>query len=234
MFRLQTTLLALSLIGVLLLAAPAAEAAVKAPARKFLAQHDRIVRHAAPAQGVALRTTARMKTELRACPGMHRLPNDGFQQIKSFLYVLLDLIQASAAPYRANIANYANEYKNARYGDPVLDRAARARYKHFKVISELVDVDSCQIVTDWANASWPTDWEPTGAAFTATRVLYNYDFQIPDERALHRRLIKLGVSRKVVARMPEDPIASDRVLDAWDKVCRGLFPLATKQWLQWH
>jgi hypothetical protein len=221
-------------LATLLFAAPAADAAVKPPAKKFLDLNNRIVREAAPKQSGALAVTARMKSELRSCPGMSRLPNDSFQQIKSFLYVLLDLIQESSAPYKTDIARAADEYKNARYGDPVLDRAARARYKHFKLISELKPVDSCQIVTDWADAGWPTDWEPKGEAFANTRALYNYDLQIPDETSLHRRLIKLGVSRKVVARMPEDPIASDRLLDAWDKVCRGLFPRATKEWLQWR
>ena len=227
----RTILPALALAS--LLAAAPAHAAIKPPAKKFIAQHDRIEREFAPRQSVALDITARLGTRLKACPGVNDLPNDGFEQIKSFLYVLLDEIQQSSAPSSADIAKVANEYKNARYGDPVLDRAARARYKHLKVVSELKPVDSCQIITDWAAADWPTDWEPKGDAFTATRALYIPDLQLPDEAALHRRLIKLGASRKVVARMGH-PIASERLLDAWDRVPRKLFPLASKEWLQWR
>lgn len=226
-------LIALLALAATLVAAPNADAAMKPAARKFIAQHERIYASFAPKQAAALETTARLGRELKACPPMGDLPHDGFEQIKSFLYVLLDEIQETAAPFTADILKAANEYKNANYGDPVLNRAARARYRHLKVITELKPIDSCQIITDWANAGWPTSWEPTGAAYDATRDLYKPDIQIPDEAALHRRLRKLGATRAQVAKIGH-PVASEKLLDAWDKVPRSLFPLAGPEWLQWR
>jgi len=220
-------------LAVTIVAAPSANAAMKPAARKFIAQHQRIYASFAPKQATALATTARMGRELKACPPMSDLPHDGFEQIKSFLYVLQDLIQETSAPFTGDIAKVANEYKNASYGDPVLNRAAHARYRHLKTISELKPLDSCQIITDWAAAGWPTSWEPSGAAYDATRALYNPDLQIPDEAALHRRLRKLGASKAQVARIGH-PVASEKLLDAWDKADRALFPLAGPEWLQWR
>ena len=221
-------------LAVLLIAAPAAHAGpLKPPAKKFLAQQDRLVRQFAPDQAGMLSTTARMKTELRKCPALKDLPNDGFEQIKSFLYVLLDLIQESSAPYHDDIVSAMNEYKIADYGDPVLNRAARARYKHLKVISELKPFDSCDVLNGWDKAGWPTDYAPSGDLGDAVRGIYYPDLQLPDETSLVRRLRKLGASPKQLRRISHPEVATT-VLDAWDGVARPMFPLASKKWLQWR
>lgn len=221
-------------LAAVLIAAPAAQAGtLKAPARKFIAQQQRLSRGFAPKQAGMLATTERMKSELRKCPAIKDLPNDGFEQIKSFLYVLLDVIQETSAPYHDDVVSAMNEYRTADYGDPVLNRAARARYRHLKVVSELTPFDSCDVLNGWSKAGWPTDYAPPGALGDSVRGIYYPDLQLPDETSLVRRLRKLGAGPKQLKGISHPEVA-ERVLDAWDAAIRPLFPLASKKWLQWR
>ncbi len=225
--RVLPFMLALSL----LLAMPAGAQAkrMKAPARKFLAQQDRLQKRLAPKEKQMLRDISAMRRRFKACPVLSDLPNDGFQQIKSFLYVLLDMIQETTEPFKDDLAYVARSYRKSSYGDGVLNRAGRERYRHFLTLSELKPFDSCAVLDDWAQAKWPSDWKPTGEAGVASDAMYDPDVQIPDEGALLRRLRKLGASSRQRSRTKNAGI-SERVLDGYDKVLAELFPKVDIEW----
>lgn len=219
-------LLTCSFAALALIAPSAAPAATLKPqAKKFLAQHEAVNARFKPYEGQVLAMIAAKRAELKACPPVRALPEDHYEQIISELYVLLDMIQEAAALAQSDLVASAESYRTASYSDSVLRRAARERYRHLKTVSELKPLDSCQIMVDWAGASWPTDWKPKGEVWEAAKAIYIPDLQIPDSGPLKRRLKRLGATRAQLARI-NDVAVNDRVLDAWDKVVRELFPLA--------
>ena len=214
-------------------AAPADAKTLKAPAKKFLAQHQQVQQRFAPLQQRLLAVIADERAELQACPAMKRLPKDSYPQTISFLYALIDIIQAATSQARGDLLAAADSYRSATYGDSVLDRAGRVRSRHLRALAELKPFDTCSIVTDWAEAGWPTDWKPTGETWEAARAIYIPAVQIPDESAMLRRLRKLGASNAQVSRAKQHVAASERALKRLDAIME-LFPLVTPEWVQWR
>ena len=221
----QLMRLALVVTPALVIAGPAQAKPLKAEAKKFLAQHAQVNARFKPFEAQVLKMTAAKRAELKACPPVSALPQDHYEQIISELYVLLDMIQEAAALAHDDLVASAASYRAARYGDSVLKRAAAERARHLQTLSELKPFDSCQIIVDWAGASWPTDWKPKGEVWEAAKAIYIPDLQIPDSGPLKRRLRKLGASNAQLREIG-DVAVNDRVLDGWDKVVRELFPLA--------
>jgi len=215
----------------LLLALPAGAQAkpLKAPAKKFLAQQQGLQQRFAPKQSQMLAAIAAKRKDMRACPVLSNLPDDNYEQIISYLYVLLDMMQEATAPLRDDFVFAARSYQEAAYGDSVLNRAARARYRYLRTLSDLKPFDSCAVLGDWAQASWPTDWKPTGETWEAVRAIYYPDVQVPDESALRKRLRKLGASSRQRSRTKNVAI-SERVFDGFQAVLDELFPRVDIQW----
>ena len=126
-----------------------------------------------------------------------------------------------------------NEYRTADYGDPVLNRAARARYRHLKVVSELTPFDSCDVLTGWSKAGWPTDYAPPGALGDSVRGIYYPDLQLPT-----RPRWSGGCASSERARSSSRESAIPRSPSACStpgtRRSAPLFPLASKKWLQWR
>lgn len=228
-------LLAPALVLSLLLALPATGHAksktkrLQGPAKRFLAQQERVRKRLDADRSKVLAAINVKRGKLRTCAVIKNMPDDGFQQIKSFLYVVVDMAQETTQPWRSALEYAAAAYRKPSYGDSVLNRAGRVRYRYLRAILDLKPYDSCGVLDDWAAAGWPSDFEPTGAAREASSAMYNPDIQVPDEASLLRRLKKLGASSKQRSRT-KSVGRQDAVYDAYDKVLRELFPRVDIQW----
>ena len=213
------------------LALPAgAQAKLTAPAKKFLADQQTLQQQfGAGQEQQMLAVIAAKRKDFGSCAVFRRLPNDRYEQIISYLYVLLDMIQETTAPYATQLASGAEVYRAASYGDRGLDRAARERYGHLRALSRLKPFDSCSVLNGWAQAKWPTDWKPSGETGIAVAAIYDQDVQIPDKSALLKRLRKLGASPTQRSRTKQFAI-SERVLDGFESVLSKLFPRVDVQW----
>lgn len=204
--------------------APAAQAKLTAPAKRFLADQAQLQRQfGADEEQRMLASIAATRKELGSCSVLKRLPRDRYQRTITYLYVLLDLIQEMTAPYAPQLAAAAGTYRTVTYGDRVLDRAARVRYAHLRSLSTLKPFRTCAVLNDWRDAGWPTEWKPSGETGIAVAAIYDQDVQIPDESALLRRLRKLGASPFQRSRTRSFAI-SERVLDGLDAALARLLP----------
>ena len=176
--------------------------------------------------------------EVRAAqlPGMQDLPNDGFEQIKSFLYVLLDLIQESLALQGRHRAGPQTSTRTRATATPfsIAPRAPATGTSRSMKRARRRSTAARSSATGPRRAGRPTG---SRRATPSPRRAVLYNAGLPDPRR-GRAASPADQAR----RQPQDRRAdargsrsrATRLLDAWDKVCRGLFPLATKEWLQWH
>lgn len=215
----------------LLLAAPQGAQAkrMKTPAKKFLAQQQKLAKGFTSGEKKVLQNIASKRRELKACPILRNLPNDSYQRIIAFLYVLIDMAEETTEPWHDDFEAAARAYRKPSYGDGTLNRAGRKRGRYMKALTKLRPLDSCALLDDWAAAGWPTDWKPTGEVWEAARRIYDPDIQAPDEYDLLARLRKLGAGAKHRSRTKRFGL-ENRAYDRIDKVLRELFPTVDIEW----
>ncbi len=228
--RLLLPILILSfLLSVPAVASAKGKSKLKSPAKKFLVQQDRLRKRMAAGERRVLVAIGEKRKDLKRCAVLRKMPRDTYQRTKSFLYVLVDMAQEVTEPWAESLQYAADAYRKPAYGDRVLNRAARARYRYLRAIITLKPFDSCELLNDWAGTKWLSYWIPPGDLGKASAAIYDQDIQLPDETSLLRRLRKLGAGTRYISRTKRFG-QQKRIYDKYDSVLRSLFPGLDVDW----